>query len=91
MKKEARANGVRVIKMNDFLAYIGFHNKRRTFLPGQDRPFTLKAGAASTAVNEPLGDRSSSGNVSGVNSKSKSSPQKASSGATSKVFGGKNY
>lgn len=91
MTKEARANGVRTIKLNDFLAYIGFESKRRTFRPGQERPFNLKSGASSTAVNEPLGDRASSGNVSGsFNTKRKSAPQNTSDGSTSKLFGGKN-
>lgn len=89
MRKEARTNGVRIIKMNDFLGYVGFHSKRRMFRPGDERPFTLKGGATSTAVNEPLGDRSSSGQTSGVFSKKKSAPQQSSSGATSKLFGGK--
>ncbi len=88
MRKEARANGVRIIKMNDFLGYIGFQSKRRMFRPGDQRPFTLKSGATSTAVNEPLGDRASSGQTSGVFSKSKSAPQQTSSGSTSKLFGG---
>ena len=44
MQKEARSNGVRIIKLNDFLAYVGYHNKRRTFLPGQNRPFQIEIG-----------------------------------------------
>lgn len=87
MKKEARLNGVREIKLNDFLAYIGFESKRRTFRPGQERPFNLKAGAASTGVNEPIGDRSSSGSVSGAfGTKARSTPQYSSDGHTSKLF-----
>ena len=88
LRKEARANGVRIIKINDFLAHIGFQSKRRLFRPGEQRPFNLKAGATSTQVNESLGDRSSSGTTSALFGKSKSAAQQTSSGTTSKVFGG---
>ena len=88
MQKEARSNGVRVIKMNDFLAYIGYHTKRRTFLPGQNRPWNLKAGSASESTKEAAGDRSSNGNVSGAYSKGRQTPQNQSDGQNSKVFGG---
>jgi len=81
MRDEARANGVRVIKLNDFLAYIGYHTKRRTFLPGQHRPYTLKQG-------QTMGDRASNGNVSKVFSKVRQDKQDVSSGQTSKAFGG---
>lgn len=89
MQKEARSNGVRVIKLNDFLAYVGYHNKRRTFLPGQNRPFTLKAGSASTGSNVESIDRLSTGNVSAIfDKKRRQMKQDASDGATSKSFGG---
>lgn len=90
MRKEARMHGVRIIPLNDFLAYIGYKPKRRLFRPGQDRPYNLKAGAASTAVNEPLGERASSGQVSGSFSRSKTLPPQTSSGTTSKLFGSGN-
>jgi hypothetical protein len=89
MVKEARVNGVRTIKLNDFLAFIGFESKRRMFRPGQERPFNLKAGAASASAGESIGDRSSTGSVSGsFNSATskKSAPQKSSDGHTSKLF-----
>ncbi len=88
LRKEARANGVRIIKINDFLAHIGFQSKRRLFRPGEQRPFNLKAGVTSTQTNESLGDRSSSGTTSALFGKSKSAAQQTSSGTTSKVFGG---
>ena len=88
MREEARSNGVRVIKMNDFLAYIGYHTKRRTFLPGQNRPWNLKAGSASESTKDTTGDRSSNGNVSGAYSKGRQTPQSQSDGTTSKAFGG---
>jgi len=87
MKKEARVNGVREIKLNDFLAYIGFESKRRTFRPGQDRPFNLKSGTTPAAISEPLGNPTSSGNVSGsFGTRSRSTPQQTSDGHTSKLF-----
>lgn len=87
LTKEARVTGVRIIKLNDFLAHIGFESKRRTFRPGQERPFNLKSGAASGSVGESIGDRSSNGNVSGAyGTKRKSAPQNVSDGHTSKLF-----
>jgi predicted nucleic acid-binding Zn-ribbon protein len=88
MREEARSNGVRIIKMNDFLAYIGYHTKRRTFIPGQNRPWNLKAGSASESTKDVSGDRSSNGNVSGAYTKGRQAPQNQSDGTTSKVFGG---
>lgn len=85
MYKEARANGVRVVKLNDFLAHIGFEAKRRMFRPGDDRPYLLKEGALKPIVNSPLGDSSPSKDV----YRPKAVPQQQSSGATSKLFGGK--
>jgi hypothetical protein len=89
MRQEARQHGIRIVTMNDFLAYIGYKPKRRLFKPGQAAPYNLKSGAASAAVDQPLGDISSSGNVSGSYNKSKSLPPQTSSGQTSKLFGGK--
>ena len=86
LTKETRLTGVRIIKLNDFLAHIGFEAKRRTFRPGQDRPFNLKSGAASGAVNESIGDRMSNGSVSGAYGQRKSAPQLKSDGQTSKLF-----
>ena len=89
MQKEARSNGVRIIKLNDFLAYVGYHTKRRTFMTGQSRPFTLKAGAASSGSSSEKIDRSSNGNVSAIFKKAKQAKQETSDGATSKVGGGR--
>lgn len=91
MRKEARLNGVRIVNLNDFLAYIGYKPKRRLFQPGQERPFNLTAGAHSTAVNEPLmkSSRESSGQVSGAITRTKNTRQQVSPGTTSKVFGSK--
>lgn len=81
--KEARANGVRVVKLNDFLAHVGYQAKRRMFRPGENRPYTINGGALKPPVNAPLGDNSSSKEV----FRPRSVPQQESSGATSKLFG----
>ena len=90
MGNEARKQGVRVLSLNDFLSYVGYKPQRRLFIPGlANRPWALKAGAASTGVNENVSNRSSSGQVSGVfNSGRKRLGQKKSSGQASKLFGG---
>jgi hypothetical protein len=91
MQKEARANGVRVIKLNDFLAYVGYHNKRRTYMAGQVRPFTLKAGSQSSGAGTEHIDRLSTGNVSALyKPKGRQQKQETSDGQTSKSFGGDN-
>ncbi len=83
MRKEARANGVRVVKLNDFLAHIGFVAKRRMFRPGDNVPYTLGTGGLKPIVNAPLGDNSSSKDV----FRPRSTPQQVSPGGTSKLFG----
>ena len=85
MYKEARANGVRVVKLNDFLAHVGFEAKRRMFRPGDNVPYTLKEGGLKPNVNAPLGDNSNSKDV----FRPRSVPQQQSTGTTSKLFGGK--
>ncbi|MEK6259654.1 MAG: hypothetical protein AABP62_13635 [Planctomycetota bacterium] len=85
LRKEARVNGVRIVKLNDFLAHVGFQAKRRMFRPGDDKPYSLNSGVLKPIVNEPLGDSASSRDV----FRPRSVPQQVSSGATSKLFGGK--
>jgi predicted nuclease with TOPRIM domain len=84
---EARVNGVRVVKFTDFLAHIGYLSKRRLFRPGDLRPYTLKAGAASSSSNESIGDRTSDGKTSDLFDKKKKSAPQSSDGTTSKLFG----
>ena len=88
MEKEARINGVRVIKLSDFLSYIGFEAKRRTFLPGQDQPYPLRAGMHPAVESGNSKDRVSNGDVSGAFGK-KGQPEKpkSSNGDVSKAFG----
>lgn len=85
---EARVKGVRIVRLNDFLAYIGYKPSRRLWRPGQEVPWKLKAGSHSTGVNESMSNRESSGQTSGVFSRSKRLKQPTSTGQTSKSFGG---
>lgn len=66
MKDEARRVGVEEITLSNFLSYIGYKPERQLYVPGGDRPFTLKNGASSTTTGESVGDRSSAGSTSGV-------------------------
>ena len=89
MRKEARRLGIEEIRMSDFLAHIGFKPQRRLYIPGLvDRPFNLRQGAASTATDEVLGDRSAAGSVSGVYGRSKKLKPQSSEGQTSDLFRG---
>ncbi len=89
MRKEARLYGVRIIPLNSFLDYIGYKPKRRVFKPGETETYNLKSGARSASVDEPLGNRTSDGQVSGRYGGSNVLPPETSTGATSKIFGGK--
>lgn len=89
LKKEAREQGVRVVTLNDFLAFMGIKPRQRVFRPGDNRPFTLKAGSQSTSTTQSIGsNRVSAGQTSGVYSKSRRIPQPTSSGQTSGAYGG---
>ena len=87
MRKEARKQGVRIVNLSDFLSWAGFQPKRRLYIPGvAGRPFNLKAGAQSTAVDEAAGARQSSGQVSGMYGRSRRLKQQSSTGQTSGLF-----
>jgi hypothetical protein len=89
LKTEAREQGVRIVTLNDFLAFMGVKPRQRVFRPGDNRPFTLKAGAQSTSTSDTIGSsRVSSGQTSGLYSKSRRIPQPTSSGQTSGAFRG---
>jgi len=62
--QEAREHGTRIVSMKDFLTYLGWKPESRLYIPGSEAPFTLRAGAHSTGVNEFIGDRSSTTPVS---------------------------
>ncbi len=88
LREDARLHAVRIVSLNDFLAYIGYKPQRRLYIPGlAERPFNLKAGARSAAVDETIGDRSSTGRVSGVYSRSRKLGQPVSTGRTSGRYG----
>lgn len=88
MRDEARRLGIDEINLNDFLSYIGYKPQQRIYIPGVvDRPFNLRAGAASVTTNEVIGNRSSSGQVSSKFGKSTRLKPKTSSGTTSSKFG----
>ena len=60
------------IRINDFLSYIGYKPERSLYIPGaMERPYNLKAGAASTGIDEKVGNRESAGSVSALYTKSK--------------------
>jgi hypothetical protein len=88
MVAEARETAVRRINLSDFLAHIGYVPRRRLFVPGLvDRPFNLKSGAASGVVGGNIGDRSTTGKVSSLFTRSKRlKKQPVSTGKTSGRF-----
>ena len=88
MISEARKTAVRRINLSDFLAHIGYVPQRRLYVPGLvDRPFNLKSGATSQSTGGTVGERSSSGKVSSLFTRSKRlKKQPVSSGTTSKRF-----
>ena len=91
LEDAARERGVRIVKMSDFLNYVGYKVQRRLYIPGSEIPYNLKAGAASKGVNESSGSkRQGSGSTSGAYSGDKAiKPRSTSSGdGTNKVFRG---
>lgn len=88
LQQQARRAGVRIVRLADFLNYIGYKPDRRLWRPGDQSKRMLKAGAHSTSVNETVGRRASSGQTSGIFTKRGRLKQPKSSGQTSKVFGG---
>ncbi|WLD13729.1 OmpH family outer membrane protein [Planctellipticum variicoloris] len=79
LQAEAIINGVDIIKLNEFLSYVGFQPKRRLFQAGQEKPFNLQAG-------RPERPTVSTGQVSGAlstGSRNRPQPQKTSTGVTS--------
>ena len=83
LKKKARDQGVRVVTLNDFLAFIGYTPRQRVFRPGDLRPYNLRNGSRSTATSETSGNRESSGQTSGIYSRSKRLGQPLGTGQTS--------
>jgi ABC-type transporter Mla subunit MlaD len=83
---DAKVYGVQVVRLNDFLAYIGYKSQHRLWRPGEDRPFTLQRGAHSASVDETFNDRSSSGQVSELFRRNRLGRQRESEGTTSGLF-----
>ncbi len=83
LEKEALQHGVRIVRLNDFLGYMGYRPQQRLFLPGSDAPYQLKAGTRATAVE----DRASTGTTSELFRQNRARSQQTSSGQTSKLFG----
>lgn len=89
LKEEAREQGVRVVTLNDFMAFIGYTPRQRVFRPGDRRPFALKSGSRSTSTGESIGkNRFSTGQTSGIYSRSKRLGQPMGTGQTSGAYGG---
>ncbi len=89
MRNEARLKGIEEIRLSDFLEHIGYRPQRRLYVPGLvDRPFNLRAGAASVGTNEIIGDRRAAGTVSGVYGRSKKLKPQTSAGQTSNLYRG---
>ena len=78
---EAKEQGVRVVSLNDFLAWIGYQPQRKLFVPGTQRGYQLKAGQREPPVDK------MSGQVSGAISGNKRIKPQTSTGQTSPIFG----
>ncbi|RMG37724.1 MAG: hypothetical protein D6725_08475 [Planctomycetota bacterium] len=89
MLEEARMQGTRVVSLSDFLAWMGYRPQRRLYIPGMtQRPYNLKAGAASATVGEAVGNRTSTGTVSGLFTRKRKLRYSPSTGQTSKRYSG---
>lgn len=67
LEQEAKQQGVRIVRLNDFLAYMGYKPQQRLFLPGEDMPYTLKGGSRTTGTVDTIGGSgSASGNTSEI-------------------------
>jgi hypothetical protein len=85
---DAKVYGVQVVRLNDFLAYIGYKAQHRLWRPGEERPFTLKSGAHSASVDETAADRTSAGQVSELFRRNRAGRQQSSEGTTSGLYRG---
>lgn len=83
---EARLYGIRVVRLNDFLEYIGWKPQQRLWQPGENKPFNLSSGSQSASVDESYQDRTSSGTTSELFRQNRAGQQKSSDGTTSGLF-----
>lgn len=90
MIQEAQESGVRIIRMNDFLAYMGIKPIQRLWRPGEGKIRVLKSGSKSQGIGG-TSDRTASGVVSALYSKHKRLKLNRSSGNVSGLYksGGK--
>ena len=52
LQKEALLQGVRVVRLNDFLTYIGYQPQRRLFVPGGVNGYPLDAGKREAPIDK---------------------------------------
>jgi hypothetical protein len=83
---EARLYGIRVVRLNDFLEYIGWKPQQRLWQPGENKPFNLGQGSQSASVDEVYQDRTSSGQTSELFRQNRAGVQKEADGTTSGLF-----
>jgi len=50
LRTEADQRGVRVVRLSDFMSYMGFQSQLRTYIPGEVNRFTLQQGARDQSV-----------------------------------------
>ena len=80
LETEARQQGVRLVNLSDFLAWIGYTPQRRLFTPGNEKGYELKAGQRKPPIDDV-------GRVSGAISGNKRLKPQSSTGTTSGAFG----
>lgn len=84
--EEARLYGIRWVRLNDFLDYVGWKPEQRLWQPGSNRPFNLQQGVEAATRGGAHTDKSSSGNVSEVFRRNRTKQQQESGGNTSELF-----
>lgn len=83
---EARLYGIRVVRLNDFLDYVGWKPEQRLWKPDSNRKFNLQEGVNAATRGGAYTDKSSSGNVSEIFRKNRTKLQQESDGNTSELF-----
>lgn len=83
---EARLYGIRVVRLNDFLDFIGWKPEQRLWQPGTHRRFNLQRGAQSASTDESFKDRTSGGQTSELFRQNRMRTQKESGGTTSGLY-----
>lgn len=65
LQRESVQQGIKMVTFRDFLNYIGYENKQRLFVAGENQKYNLKSGSRSTGTDEVLGaNRLSTGQTS---------------------------